>query len=257
MRYLCSLLYFFSCFFSLHAQSPNDSLMAGAIRADSVFWHAYNDCDISGMMQFVPINLEFYHDKGGITLGDSAFEASIKNGLCSDQRKYRLRREEVPGTNHAYPMMKEGKLYGVLMTGKHLFYISSNGEKEYADGLAQYADLWLYENDKWQVSRVFSYDHGPAPYANARKPIAVRKLVLQSYTGTYKGPSATLTLTVHQDTLWVPLGSGTSQLFAENTDLFFIKERDLTFEFVRVNKAVRKMIVREKGKIVEELEKIK
>lgn len=120
-------------------------------------------------MSYITPDLEFYHDKGGISLGDSAFEASIKNGMCSNQGKFRLRRAAVAGNNHAYPMMKDGKIYGVLMAGSHLFYISQNGEKEYADGHAQFADLWLLREGQWKMARVFSYDHGPAPDVYKRK----------------------------------------------------------------------------------------
>lgn len=162
-HFLFTLLLISSCY-SLSAQNnSNDSLMAAALRADSLFWDGYNRCDVEQMMRYIPADLQFFHDKGGITLGDSAFRLSIKNGLCSDTGKYRLRREVVAGHANAYPMMKDGKIYGVLMTGKHLFYISQNGQKEFADGLAQFADLWLLQDGQWKMARVFSYDHGPAP----------------------------------------------------------------------------------------------
>lgn len=163
MRYVCILSLALFSFSMANSQTPgNDSLIASAVKADSVFWEAYNSCDVATMMQYIARDIQFYHDIGGITLGDSAMESSIRNGLCADQHKFKLRRQIVTGTGKWYPMMKNNKVYGVLMAGKHLFYLSQNGEKEHADGLAQYADLWLLVNGEWKLSRVFSYDHGPA-----------------------------------------------------------------------------------------------
>jgi hypothetical protein len=242
-----------ACFSAAAQNTSNDSLIAGAVHADSLFWEAYNRCDVQKMMGYIAHDIEFYHDKGGITLGDSALGASIKNGLCSNQEKYRLRRAEVSGTGKAYPMMKNDKVYGVLMAGKHLFYLSQNGEKEHADGLAQYADLWLLKNGEWKMSRVFSYDHGPAPHMSNRKAIMISRKNLQVYAGNYEGPNTMLTVSLKGDSLTVPLGNSAARLFAEKENLFFIKERDLTFEFLRENNRLTKMVVRENGKIVEEL----
>src|SRR5438128_1043578 len=117
MKVLVLFLCLFARMLSLSAQPSNDSLIAGAKQADSIFWTAYNTCYVTSMMHFVDLNIEFYHDKGGITLGDSAFLASIRRGLCADTTNYRLRRAAVEGANIAYPMMKDGKVYGVLMAG--------------------------------------------------------------------------------------------------------------------------------------------
>jgi len=239
------------------AQVTNDSLIAEAVKTDSLFWDGYNRCDIARMMHYIPEDLEFYHDKGGITMGDSAFEMSIKNGLCSDQGKFRLRRAVVAGSEKPYPMMKDGKVYGVLMAGKHLFYLSQNGGKEHADGLAQYADLWLLRDGEWKLARVFSYDHGPAPYVNERTPVRLDRQVLKLYAGKYKGPNTALDVGLKGDSLMITLGNRTVPLSAENKNLFFVTDRDLTFEFIREGNATSKMIVRENGNIVEELVRVK
>jgi len=42
-------------------------------------------------------------------------------------------------------------------------------------------------------------------------------------------------------------------LYPETKNIFFSKERDLTFEFVKKDNKMKKMIVRENGNIVEEV----
>jgi hypothetical protein len=37
------------------------------LRMDSLFWLAYNTCDVEKMATFFTDDLEFYHDKGGLT----------------------------------------------------------------------------------------------------------------------------------------------------------------------------------------------
>ena len=52
--------------------------------------------------------------------------------------------------------------YGAVQTGEHVFYIKGEDGKEVLDGKAKYTHVWKYEKDQWRISRVISYDHGPA-----------------------------------------------------------------------------------------------
>jgi hypothetical protein len=56
----------------------------------------------------------------------------------------------------------EGKVYGAVMTGEHLFYLREPGKAEFPDGRARFAHLWLLKDGAWRMARVLSYDHGPA-----------------------------------------------------------------------------------------------
>lgn len=234
------------------AQVSNATLIAAAVKADSLFWIAYNQCDVQGMMQFIPEDMEFYHDKGGITLGDSAFQASIKNGLCSDLGKFRLRREIVDGSGKTNPMMKNDRVYGVLMTGKHLFYLSQNGEKERADGLAEYADLWLLQDGQWKMARVFSYNHGPAVPDKERTVVPIAPSELEKYIGNYHGGKmGSITVQRVANYLTVISGSSRVDIYPASNTLFFAKDRDLTFEFAKKGSAVIRLAVRENGAVVD------
>ena len=109
------------------AQNEDEKTIATIHRLDSLFWVAYNKCDLSGMQKYVADDLEFFHDKGGITLGGAALVESIKKGLCFND-SFRLRRAEVEGTVRIYPLHKNGnEVYGAIISGQHHFFHNTLG----------------------------------------------------------------------------------------------------------------------------------
>ncbi len=78
--------------------------------------------------------------------------------------------------------------------------------------------------------------------------------MLNAYMGAYKGPqTGTITVKADSGLLVLQAGNNTFSVYPEAVNLFFIKERDLTFEFVKgSNNKVQKMVMRENGDIVEE-----
>ena len=80
-----------------------------------------------------------------------------KKNFCGE-RPFYLRREPVPGTMEVFPMDN----YGALQTGEHVFYIMGPDGKEVLDGRAKYVHLWKYDDGQWRITRVMSFDHGPA-----------------------------------------------------------------------------------------------
>ena len=131
------------------------------ISKDSVFWVSYNSCNTSSMQSLLTDDVEFYHDKGGITLGRENLIASIQKNLCSNEN-FRLRREAVKGTMKVFPLKNNGIVYGALISGEHVFYILEKGKPERLDGLAKFSQLWILKENTWKMSRILSYDHGPA-----------------------------------------------------------------------------------------------
>lgn len=152
---------------SIHAQSQENGIKQ-ILQADSLFWVAYNSCDVEGMSRFISDDIEFYHDKGGILNGKAAFIETSSKNLCSN-KDWKLRREAVPGTVAIFPMKSRDSLYGALLSGNHYFYINETGKKEVRDGLAKFLHLWRLQDGQWKMTRIFSYDHGPAPDNNNRK----------------------------------------------------------------------------------------
>jgi hypothetical protein len=129
---------------------PEGAQLTAAITAqDSAIFQAYNQCDLNAFARYIAPDIEFYHDKGGVTLGRADMVASIKNGVCG-----KLRRELKPGSLEVYPI----KDFGAVEIGVHRFCELSTGR---CDGMARFIHLWKYHDGVWQLSRVISYDHHP------------------------------------------------------------------------------------------------
>lgn len=142
-----------------HAQSNEEAtkLNREILRYDSIFWKAYNACDVDGMRALLTDDVEFYHDKSGPAIGLDFLMEGISKGLCGNDNMH-LRREEVPGSLHIYPMNN----YGAILTGEHVFYVVPKGKDEFLDGYGKFTHLWKNENGTWKMARIYSYDHGPA-----------------------------------------------------------------------------------------------
>ena len=140
------------------AQSTVKELQQTIHEKDSLFWNAYNNCDLPNFRKYIADDVEFYHDKGGITLGIEALAKSIRENLC-EKKGFRLRRALVQGTLTIYPMEKNGVIYGAVISGDHDFFITENGKPEFHSGRAKFTHLWIYANNEWKMTRIFSYDH--------------------------------------------------------------------------------------------------
>lgn len=140
------------------AQTITDPLTAIILHLDSAFWNAYNSCDTNAYKNFFTADVEFYHDKGGITTGAPALIESLSKNLCRNPG-YHLRREAVTGTVKVYPMQNNNTTYGAIITGEHVFYITQKGKPEFLDGAAGFTMLWLLKDGVWKMSRILSYNH--------------------------------------------------------------------------------------------------
>lgn len=147
-------------FFSHIAYSQvktTDELYKTAKKLDSlIFDIGFNKCDLSHYDPIISDDLEFYHDKGGITDGKAAFIASIKNNICGSPNK--VKRELVPNSMKVYPLYSNNVLYAFVQEGEHEFFEFSNG-KWVKGSLAKFTILWLLEDKQWKMKRVLSYDH--------------------------------------------------------------------------------------------------
>jgi len=158
---LLTFLFAFVFTMASHAQETEQNITQHILHKDSLFWQSYNRCDTSGYDRFFSNDVEFYHDKGGITLGADNMALSIKKNLCSNS-DFRIRREEVKGTVKFFALQNNGVIYGAILSGDHFFYISEKGKAERLDGRAKFTHLWLLKDEVWKMNRILSYDHGPA-----------------------------------------------------------------------------------------------
>lgn len=142
---------------SSHAQAAKDAKasqeLSDRIAAlDATLFDAYNRCDIDKVGTLFTEDLEFYHEKGGLTLTRDATLAIMKKNLCPGGG-YHLRRELVQGSMEVRPIRD----YGAVQTGEHRFYLTQKGQKEALDGVCKFVMLWRKSDDGWRISRVISY----------------------------------------------------------------------------------------------------
>jgi len=248
------LLMAISLFYNvLWAQPEKQNVAKVILLRDSLFWTAYNKCDVEHLQQFFADDVEFYHDRGGLTVGLQNLISDLRKNLCGNDN-LRLRREAIEGTVKVYLLQDAGVTYGALISGEHVFYVSEREKNERLDGYGKFTDVWVLRDDVWKMSRILSYDHGPAPYLNKRKVVKLPENILDQLTGQYVAPhSGVCKVQREADLLHLLIGDQKFILCAQSDSMFFVKDRDLTFEFFKSPKGdISKMIVRENGNVVEE-----
>lgn len=221
----------------------------GQIRAaDARFWQAYNACDMRKMGEMLTPDVEFYHDKTGLTVTREALIESLRKGPCANPGMH-LRREAVDASLEFHPL-KGG--YAIL-SGRHRFYVQEAGKPEHLDGEAKFTSVWKFADGQWRMHRVLSYDHGPVPYTPPAVALTLSPAVLQGYAGRYRSSRiGDILVSVEGDHLKLVAGDFVATLYPETQTRFFAKERDLRFEFESDAKGVaRTLAVLENGAVSE------
>jgi hypothetical protein len=121
-------------------------LTATVKRLDADLFDAYNHCQLEKFGSFFPEHLEFYHDQtGGGPMTREQLVAAIKQNICGKVHRDLVNIE-------VFPM----KHYGALETGVHRF---SHPGIDNEQGDAKFVQLWKYEDGRWWLTVVISYDH--------------------------------------------------------------------------------------------------
>jgi hypothetical protein len=234
------------------AQTGDEKVTKTVLEKDALFWTGYNTCNYEQMSEFLTDDVEFYHDKGGITLGKSALVDSIRKNLCSNP-SFRTRREAETGTVRVYLMKNSNVTYGAIVSGDHYFFNSYDRKPEKREGIAKFMSLWILKGNTWKMSKILSYDHNPAPYENTREAKSLDEEQLIRFSGSYVGTrSGDVKVTVEKGALILITKNSRFILYPETDNRFFVKDRDLTFEFISKDGMVAGMIIRENGEVVEE-----
>lgn len=132
---------------TVNLYTPDSKALHDSVVAlDSIFFTAYNNCNLEKMASLISEDLEFYHDQGGLmTSKDSVMEA-IKKNICG-----KVTRELVKGSIEVYPIAG----YGAVEMGQHFFH--NNQEPEPAEPkIGKFVQLWKNENGNWRLTRIIS-----------------------------------------------------------------------------------------------------
>ncbi len=115
-------------------------------RMDSLFFDAYNTCKMDVMENLISEDLEFYHDRGGLTTSKKDLLTGLKNNICG-----KVTRSLLPGSIEVYPIPK----FGAVQMGAHRFH----NKEEAADAPFRYSKFvhtWRKEGTQWRLHRVIS-----------------------------------------------------------------------------------------------------
>ena len=239
--------------YTLNAQVSKNSTLFKTLKTNDslLFQVGFNTCDFNQFDTFLAEDLEFYHDKSGTTNSKQAFMDVMKTGICKPKNKHIAKRELVQGSLKVFPLYNNNTLYGAIQNGKHKFSESQNGKNRQEGSTARFSHLWLRENNKWVIKRIFSFDHKNPKMG---QKISVSHEIMNRYAGSYLAPQTGLVKIIKtEEGLKIDAGKLKAPIHAKSKNIFFHKQAPLTFEFVSTEKGkTQKMIVRENGKIVEE-----
>ncbi len=129
--------------------APDDELFRTISSLDAAVFDAFNRCDLEKFGRFFIDDLEFYHDKDGLTRSRQSLVEAVKTNICG-----KVSRELVPGTLEVYPINR----YGALEMGVHRFHHPGRDHAEPV-GEGKFIHLWQNTDGAWKITRVISYDH--------------------------------------------------------------------------------------------------
>ena len=116
------------------------------VHLDSIFFEAYNTCNLDKQAEFYSDSIEFYHDKGGLMTSKQDIIDATKRNICG-----KVTRELVNGSIEVYPI----KDFGAVEMGLHKFH--NNTEKEDKPSNAgKFIIIWQFKNNEWKIKRVIS-----------------------------------------------------------------------------------------------------
>jgi len=147
--------------FSNQAQVSQDSELYTTLKInDSLLFNVgFNTCDLSQFENLLAEDLEFYHDKSGVTDSMSQFMEVMNTGICNPANTFKARRELIKESLKVFPLYDNGVLYGAIQEGEHRFFEKNGDQPEKPGSVAKFTHLWVLENDHWKLKRVLSYDH--------------------------------------------------------------------------------------------------
>ena len=116
---------------------------------DSILFSAFNSRDIVKFGSLFTDDLEFFHDKSGLT----GYNYTMNFMKDVARNNNGLRRDLVKGSLGVYPVPG----YGAIQIGAHTFCHLENGKQDC--GTFKFVHVWQKKDGAWKISRVVSYGH--------------------------------------------------------------------------------------------------
>ena len=119
------------------------------VHMDSVYFNAYNSCDMDKQAAIYADSIEFYHDGSGLQTSKKMLLAAIKENICG-----KVTRVLVKGSIEVYQIPN----FGAVEIGLHRFI--NHAENNSMSRPDKYIVIWRHNNDQWQITRVISLHTG-------------------------------------------------------------------------------------------------
>lgn len=123
----------------------DQKLYNAIVHMDSVYFNAYNTCDMATQAAIYSDSIEFYHDKGGLMTSKKDLLKALKDNICG-----KVTRVLVPGSIEVYPVGN----WGAVEIGLHRFI--NHVESETPSKPDKFIVIWRLRDNKWQITRVVS-----------------------------------------------------------------------------------------------------
>jgi ketosteroid isomerase-like protein len=126
--------------------TPDDPELHAVIATmDSIYFHAYNTCDMETQREMYAEDIEFYHDLAGLATDKEMILKALEENICG-----KVTRHIVPGTLEVYPIPG----HGAFAMGYHRF---ENKQEPDAPSIpSRFMAVWKNNEGNWQLSRVIS-----------------------------------------------------------------------------------------------------
>jgi ketosteroid isomerase-like protein len=123
----------------------NIDLYTDIVKMDSIYFAAYNTCDIKTQASIYADDIEFFHDKGGLLTDKKELLESLRENICN-----KVTRTLIKGSIEVYPI----KDYGAIQIGYHTFYNKLEPKAESTP--SKFIVVWKKENNNWKMTKVIS-----------------------------------------------------------------------------------------------------
>ena len=130
---------------SITYEPVDQELFDTIVAMDKAYFDAYNTCDMKKQGLLYAEDLEFYHDKGGLTTSKQDVLDAIEKNICG-----KVQRTLVAGSVEVYPI----KDFGAVEIGYHKFF--NNEEPNAQSKPGKFIILWKRTAENWKITKVIS-----------------------------------------------------------------------------------------------------
>jgi hypothetical protein len=133
-----------------YVYKPKDQALYDTIvHMDSVYFNAYNSCDMATQAAIYSDSIEFYHDGSGLERSKEHLLQALKDNICG-----KVTRVLVKGSIEVYPLPN----FGAVEIGLHRFI--NHKENDAVSKPDRFICVWRHAHGKWQMYRVISLHMG-------------------------------------------------------------------------------------------------